>query len=108
MPARTLNHIGDRGQGVPLVLLHGFPFDSRLWQGQINSLSDVANVIAPDLPGFGGSLPLTRRRKPSMEAYADAVAAWARGRKLGGFALGGHSMGGYVALAFARKYPDML
>jgi pimeloyl-ACP methyl ester carboxylesterase len=43
-----------------------------------------------------------------MEAYADRVAAWAREQGIGGLALAGHSMGGYVALAFARKYGTML
>src|SRR5688572_8688797 len=104
----TLHHTGGTGEGLPLVLLHGFPFDSRIWRGQVSDLSDAARVYAPDLPGFGASPPLPPNIAPSMEAYADRVAAWARQQGIGGLALAGHSMGGYVALAFARKYGSLL
>jgi pimeloyl-ACP methyl ester carboxylesterase len=108
MPGRTLSHIGGKGQGVPVVLIHGFPFDSGLWREQIDTLNGIANVMALDLPGFGNSPPLSRRRRPSMESYSDVIAQLASSRVKGKLVLGGHSMGGYVALAFARKYPTML
>ena len=96
------------GKGVPLVLLHGFPFDSTLWQAQLHGLDGGGiEVIAPDLPGFGRSTPL-QGAEPTMEAYADALAEWAKSEGLTRIILVGHSMGGYVAFAFARRHAEML
>jgi pimeloyl-ACP methyl ester carboxylesterase len=92
---------------MPLVLLHGFPLDHRIWEPQIADVNDGARVLAPDLPGFGGSPPLVAA-KPTMEAYARALLAWADGIGLGRFILAGHSMGGYIALAVARLAPERL
>ncbi len=102
----TLNY-EERGDGPLLVLVHGFPFDGSIWQAQLEGLSDEARVIALDVPGFGGSRALGGD-EASVEAYAEAIAAWATGLGLDRFALAGHSMGGYVALAFARLHPEML
>ena len=60
MPARTVNgasiHYEDSGKGAPtVVLLHGFPLDSRVWKAQRDALSDRHRVITPDLRGFGRS-----------------------------------------------------
>ncbi len=97
------------GSGVPLVLLHGFPFDHSIWAAQVAGLSDVARVLAPDLPGFGGSAPLPGDpTAATIAAYAQAVLAWADGLGLHSFALAGHSMGGYVALALAHLAPTRL
>jgi 3-oxoadipate enol-lactonase len=99
----------DNGGGkVPLVLIHGFPFSSQIWQGVKGGLEDAAEVYTPDLPGFGGADKLNKDVSPSIEAYADSVAKWVRKEGIGGIVLSGHSMGGYVALAFARKYGTML
>ncbi len=101
-------HSIERGEGTPLVLIHGFPFDHALWKEQLHgAASDEARIIAPDLPGFGRSHHLDGS-KASMETYADAIADWAKGEGLGRFALAGHSMGGYIALAFARRHMAML
>jgi len=91
----------DEGQGLPLVLLHGFPLDRHMWDAQVAELSAHWRVIAPDLRGFGQS----RSEGPfSIADLADDVHI-----ALGQLAalpcvLAGLSMGGYVALAFARKY----
>jgi pimeloyl-ACP methyl ester carboxylesterase len=98
-----------KGDGPTLVLVHGFPFDKRIWKEQVDGLADIARVYAIDLPGFGQSAPLPMSVPPSIDSYADAIAAWVREmgleRKI---VLAGHSMGGYVALEFARQYADML
>jgi 3-oxoadipate enol-lactonase len=47
----------DRGRGLPLLFVHGFPFDHTMWAGQSEVLSSQYRVIAPDLRGFGRSLP---------------------------------------------------
>ena len=97
----------DQGTGRPLVLLHAFPLDREMWRPQLGPLSAAARVLAPDLPGFGQS---TAGTEPfTIDSAADAVldfldAAGVPGRVV----LGGLSMGGYIALAFARRHPDRL
>jgi pimeloyl-ACP methyl ester carboxylesterase len=92
---------------IPLLLIHGYPFDHTLWFSTIASLGSKAKVIAPDLPGFG-KVPVLRDGKPSMEAYADYLAGILDEQDLEKVAVAGMSMGGYVALAFAEKYPSRL
>jgi 3-oxoadipate enol-lactonase len=95
----------DAGTGPPLVLLHAFPLDRAMWRAQLADLADSARVIAPDLPGFGESSPASPF---TVDGVADVVAAFVRALGLPKVALCGLSMGGYVALAFARKYPEKL
>jgi pimeloyl-ACP methyl ester carboxylesterase len=64
--------------------------------------------VAPDLPGFGGSDVPADRSAYSIDGYADLVAALAAGLGLGRVVLVGLSMGGYIALAFARRHPEAL
>jgi 3-oxoadipate enol-lactonase len=85
---------------TPVVLLHAFPLSSAMWQPQVEALSREYRVIAPDLPGFGGRPVET----VSIAQMAADVAAHIHEPVV----LGGLSMGGYVALAFARKYPEKL
>lgn len=92
----------DRGAGPALVLLHGFPLDGRVWDDQTAALSDRYRVIVPDLRGFGQS----RSDAPfTIESLADDVHALLAGVGALPCVLGGLSMGGYVALAYAKKYP---
>lgn len=86
----------------PVVLLHGFPMDGRIWDGQLEGLSDVARVIVPDLPGFGRSA--SAASPFSMASLADDVHELLGQLDALPCVLGGLSMGGYIALAFARKY----
>src|SRR5262245_11620650 len=59
-PMQTAIRFAGRGtQGPPLLLVHGFPMDHRMWRGQMDGLADVARVVALDLPGFGGTPPVT-------------------------------------------------
>ena len=92
---------------IPLMLIHGFPFDHTMWFSTIASLGSKAKVIAPDLPGFGRA-PLLKEEPPSMEAYAQSLTRHLDENKYEKAAIVGMSMGGYVALAFAEKYPDRL
>lgn len=95
----------EKGKGLPLVLVHGFPVDWRMWEAQISELSGHWRVIAPDLLGFGRSWsdqPFT------MESQADAIHSMLRELNALPCALGGLSMGGYIALAYVRKYPEDL
>lgn len=95
----------DRGSGSPLVLLHGFPLDRRMWDGQLNEFASKHRVITPDLLGFGLS---KSDESLTIEALADDVHTLLAGLNALPCVLGGLSMGGYVALAYARKYASDL
>lgn len=93
----------DRGAGLPVLLVHGFPLDGTLWQPQLDELADEYRVIAPDLRGFGESAP---GAEVTMEQYADDLGALLDELEIDQVVLAGLSMGGYIAFAFHRKYPD--
>ena len=92
------------GSGRPLVLLHAFPLSSAMWLEQRNGLASHCRVITPDQRGFGGS-PLGTD-PPDLDLAADDVASLLDKLDLERVALGGLSMGGYVAMAFLRRHPD--
>jgi len=96
---------GKRGS-TPLVLLHGYPLDHHLWDAVVPLLEDTFDVITPDLRGFGEST--LGASSPSIEDYATDVAGLLDALGIQKTAMVGHSMGGYVALAFARLYPERL
>lgn len=95
--------------GPPLILIHGFPVDRSMWRGQLDGLGNVARVVALDLPGFGATPGIADGLQPtSMDEYADCVIALADGLGMPRFVCAGLSMGGYVALSIARRYPHRL
>ena len=97
-------HFEERGAGIPLLLIHGFPFYGRMWSGQLDSLSGIAQVLVPDLPGFGDSP--TGLGAPSVDQYAeDCLAVLDALDIMEPVVIGGLSMGGYIALAAARFFP---
>jgi len=92
----------ETGKGMPVVLLHGFPLDLRVWEAQVAALADRWRVIAVDMRGFGKS----RSDAPfTIESLGDDVHALLGEIKALPCVLGGLSMGGYVALGYAKKYP---
>ncbi|HEX6925311.1 MAG TPA: alpha/beta fold hydrolase [Longimicrobiaceae bacterium] len=97
-------HFEVLGDGPPVLLLHGYPLSSHLWDDVVGHLSDAYRLIVPDLRGHGRS---EAGDTASMEEMADDVlevlAAADEDRPV---VLVGMSMGGYVSLAFARKYPQ--
>jgi pimeloyl-ACP methyl ester carboxylesterase len=93
----------DVGAGVPVVLLHGFPFNRTLWREQVEALGGSYRVVAPDLRGHGETTATTE--PATMEEMARDVAALLDEMQIGRPVLGGLSMGGYVALAFCRLFP---
>ena len=92
------------GGGVPLVLVHGFPMDRRIWAAQASALAGVARLIAPDLRGFGETPGAGAAA--TMDDYADDVLALLDALGLRTAVVGGVSMGGYVAMALHRRAPD--
>jgi len=94
------------GVGTPVVLLHAFPLDSRMWLPQVEALGGY-EVIVPDLRGFGAGAALAGEVS-DMDLLADDIALLLDERKLERVVLCGLSMGGYVALAFARRHMDRL
>ncbi|MDO5579963.1 MAG: alpha/beta fold hydrolase [Planctomycetia bacterium] len=98
-----------KGEGLPVLFVHGFPFDHRLFLPICDRLSEVCQCIVPDLRGFGGSELSDEISVCTMERYAEDLAELldALGIKREIF-LCGLSMGGYIAMEFARKYEDRL
>lgn len=103
------DHVGYRivGDGEPVFLLHGFGEDGSIWSEQITQLARAFKIIVPDFPGTGLSAAAPYRQL-SIESMADLVKAIALQEQLEKLAVIGHSMGGYITLAFAERYPDML
>src|SRR5919109_14701 len=93
-----------RGKGTPLVLLHGFPLDHHLWDEVVPLLDDTFDMVIPDLRGFGEST--TVESAYTMDDYAADIAGLLDQLAIQKAAIVGHSMGGYVGLAFARLYPE--
>jgi 3-oxoadipate enol-lactonase len=101
----------DRGTGVPVLLVHGFPLDHTMWAAQIDFLARRCRVVAPDLRGFGrtplGAVEL--QRGISMEQYADELAELLSALSIEEpVVLCGFSMGGYIAWQFVRRHADRL
>lgn len=102
------------GQGKPVILLHGFGEDGTVWERQVTALQNNYRLIIPDIPGSGKSEFMANG---NIETYADIIKELVNiehtqvstnGSGLKEFSLIGHSMGGYIALAFAEKYPQYL
>ena len=92
-----------RGKGTPLVLLHGYPLDRTIWQDLAPMLVGEFDLIMPDMRGFGESDVMEADR--SILGYASDVAGLLERLGIRKAHVAGHSMGGYVALAFARLFP---
>ncbi|HET9479349.1 MAG TPA: alpha/beta hydrolase [Pyrinomonadaceae bacterium] len=94
----------DTGLGLPVVLLHGYPFNRSLWSEQVNALSNSYRVITPDLRGLGETD--ATQGPATMNQMAQDVAALMDQLEISRAAVGGLSMGGYVALAFYKQFPS--
>ncbi|HEY3248152.1 MAG TPA: alpha/beta hydrolase [bacterium] len=94
----------DEGSGIPVVLLHGFPFSRKMWRPQAEVLPESCRLITPDLRGFGES----SGTPSSVEELADDVHALVDQLGLAPCVLGGFSMGGYVAFRYVGRHMDTL
>lgn len=108
----TLNYKGiniyytNQGKGSAVVLLHGFLENSSMWTDFISELAKKNRVICIDLLGHGNTACLGYVH--TMEDQAQMVNAVLSHLKLRRFSIVGHSMGGYVALAFAKLFPQKI
>ncbi len=119
------------GKGVPVILLHGFGEDSHIWDQQISLLKEHCLLIIPDLPGSGKSsilslepaspaggfdgqhhlMPNPKPQTPNhitIDDYANCIHVILKEELITSCYMLGHSMGGYITLAFAEKYPSLL
>jgi 3-oxoadipate enol-lactonase len=96
--------VDDSGRGDAIVLLHGFPLSHKIWAVQVDALSKTHRVISPDLRGMGES---SAPDGPYlMESLAADIAGVLDALSVQTATIVGHSLGGYVALAFARMYVE--
>jgi len=113
------------GEGKPVVLLHGFGETGDIWQNQIEFLKGRFQLIVPDLPGSGQSEMIddisiegmaevikliidTNQKEIAIISGSPKVSPTGGDLEGAGVALIGHSMGGYITLAFAEKYGSYL
>ena len=94
------------GKGKPLVLLHGFLESSNMWDEFSQELRNDFKIISIDLPGHGKTICFDEIH--TMEFMAECVKSVLYHLRIHECVIVGHSMGGYVALAFAEKYSTML
>jgi pimeloyl-ACP methyl ester carboxylesterase len=92
------------GEGPAVLLLHGIPLTGEVWSNQVKALS-AFKCIVPDLPGSGRSEMVSDM---SIEGMAESIKAVLDNEKISAVTLIGHSIGGYISLAFAQKNPERL
>ncbi|MDB5190872.1 MAG: alpha/beta hydrolase [Segetibacter sp.] len=95
------------GKGLPVMLLHGFAEDSDVWHYQVSFLEKHFTLIIPDLPGSGKS-QLLQEENTSIEDYSLCVNKIVAQEKIAKLFILGHSMGGYITLAFAERFQEKL
>ncbi len=94
------------GKGEPVVLIHGFGEDSTIWDGIIGELSKEYKLIVPDLAGSGRSTG--NMNELTIDSMADQIKQILKKENINSCWMIGHSMGGYITLAFAEKFPGEL
>ncbi len=100
----TFNY-DDQGQGeIPVILIHGFPFDKIMWKPQVRFLKENYRVIAYDIRGFGRSM--TGKKELSIDLFADDLINFMNEMKIEKAIICGLSMGGYIALNAITRFPE--
>ncbi len=103
LDGRIVGYDDSGGGGVPLVLIHGFGYDRRVWDPVVTLLPAI-RTIQIDLRGCGES---SRGEGPAlMEALAGDVAALLDALGIDRAVIAGHSLGGFVAFAYFRMYSE--
>jgi len=111
----VVHHYRTGTPGVPLVLLHGFPLDRRMWDDVVDLLPGERPVVAVELPGFGASPrgedvaeSLDLDLAPALETSAAGVIDALRAHGIDRAVVAGLSMGGYVAMAVLEAAPELV
>jgi pimeloyl-ACP methyl ester carboxylesterase len=99
-------HFTEAGEGPALVLVHGFTESLEIWNNFSAELSKAYRVVCIDLPGHGRTANFAATH--SMELMAEIVHAVLSFCRISSCVMVGHSMGGYVSLAFAAQFPEMV
>lgn len=106
IPVKILNlSYDDVGEGsIPIIFLHGYPFDKSMWQGQLDFLKSSYRLISCDIRGFGKSRD--EESALSIELFADDLIAFMDKLSIDKAIICGLSMGGYIALNAMKRFPD--
>ena len=101
----------DVGEGIPVVMIHGYPLNRQIWRYQWEGLANSARIIAPDLRNHGETKVHGQNKLSesihNMELLADDIAQLLDALRISSpVVVNGLSMGGYAAFAFYRIYPD--
>lgn len=96
----------EKGQGEAVIFLHGFCERKEIWNDIIDFVGKSAHALAPDLPGFGDNPALLSPM--TIDRMAEQVHEWLREQGIHRGIMVGHSLGGYISLAFAEKYPEWM
>jgi|GEM_PF-111459 len=100
----TLSY-NDAGEGtVPVIFLHGYPFDKSMWKGQLDSLKSSSRVIACDIRGFGKSTD--KDSHLSIDLFAEDLVSFMDKLNIEKAIVCGLSMGGFIALNAMKRFPD--
>ena len=94
------------GKGKPIIFLHGFAEDGNVWQYQVDFLKDHYQLIIPDIPGSGQSAGACWIN--DINELAESIKAIIDAEQIINCTIIGHSMGGYITLALAEKYSQLL
>jgi pimeloyl-ACP methyl ester carboxylesterase len=95
-----------RGTGSSVMLVHGFTEDRRIWDPLLAGIENKYQWIIPDIPGSGDSAYNNSLNR--ISDFAEFIGAILENEKINELVLIGHSMGGYISLAFAEKYPEKI
>ncbi len=95
----------DIGEGIiPIIFLHGYPFDKSMWKGQLDGLKSLNRLIACDIRGFGKS---TDEKTPlSIDLFCEDLVLFMDKLNIKKAILCGLSMGGYISLNAVKRYPE--
>ncbi len=101
-------HYQTAGKGPVLILLHGFAEDHRVWERQATALTEHCHLLIPDLPGYGNTDAIADMSITGMADWLQLFIRIVIPDSAQPILIIGHSMGGYITLAFTEKYPAQL
>ena len=99
-------HDKEFGKGYPVILLHGFGESHTIWEPIGIKLAEKYRVLLPDLPGFGQSDPLPFDH--SLDMVSNSIYDWLKKKNISECIIIGHSLGGYITLEIAKKFPNIV